>query len=108
MQGGQVTSERSCGDEYQRRRRENHLITRLDFVQQARGEARERECCGDSSSNADQNQLSGLLQNESLHVASSCAERHPNAEFADTLRDAIRHHAVESNGGEHERERREY
>ena len=105
MQGGQVTGEGSCGDENERRRRENYFVTRLDSIEQARSKAREREGRGQSGPNANQNELSGLLQHKPLHVARSCAERHPDTEFASALRDTIRHHAVESDDGEHERER---
>jgi len=74
---------------------------------QARRHAGQGECCRDTQRDAGDGQCQALADNQSQDAPLTSAGRHPNRKLSRSLRNAKRHHAVDTNCGEEQCHRAE-
>ena len=100
---------RAGGDEQERARHGEieQRVRRIDLEQRLLHQPRHRESAGDADHDAHQREARAVAEHHAHDRAWCRAERHADADLARAKRDEMRHHAVDAQAGEQQRERGE-
>src|SRR5688500_14512879 len=102
-EAGDERNEREDGNSGQH----HHRVERTDAVQLGSDDVAQRQRARDARGNAERYQQRAFTQHEPQDTPRVAAERQPNADFARTLADVIREHAVQTDRREQQGEQAE-
>ena len=105
---GHVRRDRGDNEQDQRSDGERPRIERFDVVQQSLEQPREHACRDQPCGDADGDEAQRLAEHEAKHRGRRRAEGHADADFLRSLPHRVRHHAVDTDRRERERDEREH
>ena len=106
-QSRDVARQESHTCEYNRNSAERSRIGCADPEEKTRHQTSESERARNPDDKADRDEPQSLPQSHPKDIAFLCAERQPNPDLARALNDGVTHHAIDTDRGQHERERGE-
>ena len=83
---------------------ERQRIPELHAIQLGREQLAGAHCQRQAEREADEYPTEGAMQHHPDDLPAIGAERHPDADLVRALRDAVGRHAIEADGGEHQRD----
>src|SRR5215472_15914103 len=100
----QVVGEQRNRCQHEEDRQGRHHVGGFYLEQQRCQEAREHDRGDDSQHKTGRSQLKALAQDHLQYIFASCAQCHADAKLARAQADSVRDHAIDSDGGENERQ----